>query len=64
MTIGRFSLAAKRIYAAHSDTKDDLIEMIKVYGSLHDDICREAFPDDPDAKMSLADAIIKRVFEK
>ena len=64
MTIGRFANATKRIYAAHPDTKDDLIEMIKVYGKLHDDVCREAFPDDPDAWIPLADVIIDRVIKK
>ena len=64
MTIGRFANATKRIYAAHPDTKDDLIEMIKVYGKLHDGVCLEYAPDDPVAKIPLADVMIKRIFKK
>ena len=63
-SIGLFANAAERIFAAHPDTKDDLMKMIEVYGNLHDDICREAFPNDPDAKVSLADVIIERIFKK
>ena len=42
--LGRFQKAAERIYEAHPETKDDLMEMIKVYGALHDGACREYYP--------------------
>ena len=63
-SVGLFALAAKKIYTAHPDMKDPLVDMIKVYGDLHDDVCREAFPDDPDAWIPLADVIIDRVIKK
>lgn len=60
--IGRFQKAAECIYEAHPETKDDLMEMIKVYGALHDGVCREHYPQESDSWIPINEVIAKRIF--
>ena len=63
MCIGRFVNAAKRIYTEHPDVEDDLVEMIKMYGDVFDDMLNAFGSDVSDKKMTLTEAMIKRLLE-
>lgn len=60
--IGKFHKAAERIYEAHPETKDDLMEMIKVYGALFDGVCREYYPHESISWIPIDDVMAKRIF--
>ena len=55
--LGRFTNAAKRILDAHPDAKDDVMELIKVYGGLVDDVY-SVFGSGESSGMPMADAIV------
>ena len=61
--LGRFTNAAKRIVNDHPDSKDDVIELVKVYGDLVDDVYA-IFGSGKSSGMPMADAIIQVIERK
>lgn len=59
ISIGRFNNAVERIYRTHPDTKDDLVELIELYGNLHDSVVdRSDYEED---EPSSSDIMIDRL---